>query len=155
VDQSRSIVIGAAAISLAASLFAIGAAVSSDDDGGSADPSATTEVAATEPAGTAGADTTTASGVTDASAGERVDIAIAGFRFNDGEPVTVSVGTEVMWTNEDGMDHSIEFDEATGIPPSPDLAQGATYSFTFSEPGTYEYICGIHPRMTGTIVVEA
>src|SRR5262249_7179347 len=27
-------------------------------------------------------------------------------------------------------------------------------SFTFTEPGTYEYFCSLHPRMTGTIVVE-
>ena len=156
-DQSRSIRIAAAAVSLAASVFAIGAAVSSDDDdgGGSAEPVASTQVAGTEPAATAGADTTAAGGATETPAGARVDVTIAGFQFNDGEPLTVAVGTEVVWTNEDSMDHSVEFDEATGIPTSPDLAQGDTYSFTFTEPGTYEYICGIHPRMTGTIVVEA
>ena len=29
-----------------------------------------------------------------------------------------------------------------------------SFSFTFTEPGTYEYFCSLHPRMTGTIVVE-
>jgi amicyanin len=153
VDQTRSIVIAAGAVSLAASLFAIGAAVSSDDDGGSAGP-ASTEVAASAPAETVGAETTAAAGETAAPAGEQVAVEIAGFQFNNGEPVTVAVGTEVVWTNNDSMDHSVEFSADTGIPTSPELAQGDTYSFTFTEPGTYDYICGIHPRMTGTIVVE-
>jgi amicyanin len=155
VDQSRSILIAAGAVSLAASLFAVGAAVSSDDDGGgSAAPSATTSVVSPAPSGSGDVGTTLAAGATDAPAGEQVAVEIAGFKFNNGEPVTVAVGTEVVWTNNDSMDHSIEFDAASEIPTSPDLAQGDTYSFTFTEPGTYSYICGIHPRMTGTIVVE-
>ena len=153
-DQSRSIVIAAGAVSLAVSLYAIGAAVSSDDDGGgSAEPSPTTAIA-TAPTDTAGAETTAAPGATAAPAGEQVAVEISGFQFNGGEPVTVAVGTEVVWTNEDSMDHSVQFAADTGIPESPDLAQDETYSFTFTEPGTYSYICGIHPRMTGTIVVE-
>jgi 3',5'-cyclic-AMP phosphodiesterase len=28
------------------------------------------------------------------------------------------------------------------------------FSFTFSKPGTYEYFCSIHPKMTGKIVVQ-
>jgi plastocyanin len=162
VDQSRSIVIAAGAVSLAASLFAVGAAVSSDDDGGgggsggggSAQAPETSEVVSPAPPDSGDVGTTLAAGATDAPAGEQVAVAIAGFQFNNGEPVTVAVGTEVVWTNEDSMDHSVEFDAASGIPTSQDLAQGDTYSFTFTEPGTYSYICGIHPRMTGTIVVE-
>lgn len=33
-------------------------------------------------------------------------------------------------------------------------AQG-TYSFTFRTPGTFDYICSIHPFMYGTVVVTA
>jgi plastocyanin len=29
-----------------------------------------------------------------------------------------------------------------------------SFSFTFTESGTYEYFCSLHPRMTATIVVE-
>jgi plastocyanin len=28
------------------------------------------------------------------------------------------------------------------------------FSFTFTEPGTYEYFCSLHPYMTAAIVVE-
>lgn len=146
--------LAAGAVSLAASLFAVGAAISSDDDGGgSAEPVATTEVVGSAPVGT-DSPTTVAAGGTDAPAGEQVAVEIAGFKFNNGDPVTVAVGTEVVWTNNDSMDHSVEFTADTGIPTSPDMAQGDTYSFTFTEPGTYQYICGIHPQMRGTIVVE-
>ena len=155
-DQSRSIVIGAAVISLAASLFAIGAAVSSDDDGGgSAEQTPTTAEVASTPTDSGRAETTAAEGAAAAPGGDQVQVAIADFQFNNGEPVTVAAGTEVVWTNNDSMDHSVEFDASTGIPTSPDLAEGDTYSFTFTEPGTYDYVCGIHPRMKGTIVVEA
>ena len=156
-DQLRPLAIAAGVVSLAASLFALGAAVSSDEDGGDSSP-ATTVSAETAPAtgapGAGGSDTTAAAGSEAAAAGEVVDIEIVEFQFAGGEPVTVPVGTEVVWTNNDSMAHTVQFAADTGIPESPDLAQGDTYSFTFTEPGTYSYICGIHPRMTGTIVVE-
>ena len=34
------------------------------------------------------------------------------------------------------------------------LAKGATFSFTFDKPGTYTYICSIHPTMKGTVIVK-
>jgi plastocyanin len=33
------------------------------------------------------------------------------------------------------------------------LAPGATFSFTFTNPGTYNYLCTIHTFMTGTVTV--
>jgi plastocyanin len=32
---------------------------------------------------------------------------------------------------------------------------GDTYTHTFSQPGTYSYICTIHPYMHGMVVVTA
>jgi plastocyanin len=35
------------------------------------------------------------------------------------------------------------------------MAGSATFSHTFEEPGTYTYLCEIHPdQMLGTVVVE-
>jgi copper binding plastocyanin/azurin family protein len=42
---------------------------------------------------------------------------------------------------------------ATRLFKSIALDTNDSYSFTFTEPGTYEYFCSLHPRMTGTIVV--
>ncbi|MFB7509541.1 plastocyanin/azurin family copper-binding protein [Streptomyces broussonetiae] len=33
------------------------------------------------------------------------------------------------------------------------LATHATYSYTFTKPGSYAYICTIHPFMTATVEV--
>jgi plastocyanin len=37
---------------------------------------------------------------------------------------------------------------------SQDLSQGQTFSTTFTTPGTFPYVCGIHPFMNGTVVVR-
>ena len=97
-----------------------------------------------------GGDTTTVTSA--AAAGATVDIEIAGFDFGPADAV-VPVGTTVTWTNNDGRDHTIVAAN-DAFPESPNMGDGATYSFTFTEPGTYPYICGIHPQMRGTIVVE-
>jgi plastocyanin len=28
------------------------------------------------------------------------------------------------------------------------------FSFTFKDPGTYDYFCSVHPKMTGKIIVK-
>lgn len=69
--------------------------------------------------------------------------------------LTVKAGTTVTWTNADTTAHNIRFADKS-IPMSPDITAGggqATYSHTFTAPGTYPYICGIHNYMTGTIKV--
>jgi plastocyanin len=37
---------------------------------------------------------------------------------------------------------------------SPVLDTGQRYATTLKAPGTYDYFCSIHPKMTGKIVVE-
>lgn len=37
---------------------------------------------------------------------------------------------------------------------SPTMGRGQSYSQRFDEPGTYEYVCSLHPSMRGTIQVE-
>ncbi|MFN2388183.1 MAG: plastocyanin/azurin family copper-binding protein [Actinomycetota bacterium] len=89
----------------------------------------------------------------------------------DPASLEVEVGTEVLWTNDDGpVRHTV----TSGQPPTDavpglsegkpakktgvfdgDLPQGgATYSFTFEKAGAYAYFCEVHPSMTGTIVVR-
>jgi plastocyanin len=68
--------------------------------------------------------------------------------------LTVAAGTTVTWKNYDSVAHTVE--SVSGAPSflSGDLADGATYSVTFSTPGTYKYICSIHITMSGTVVVN-
>ena len=138
-DRSRTaVLIAAATVSIAAAAFAFGAALTSDDD---------------EPAAAATTIAPAAAAVTSApAAGATFDVEISGFKFGPAEAV-VAVGTTVTWTNNDTFEHTVQAD-GDAFPTSPTLGEGATYSFTFTEPGTYAYICGIHPQMRGTVVVE-
>ncbi len=86
----------------------------------------------------------------DAGAGPAV--AIEQFEFQPGE-VKVAAGTTVTWTNEDTVAHTVQ-DEGELFPESDDLAKGQTFSFTYETPGSYPYICGIHPYMKGTVTVS-
>jgi amicyanin len=67
--------------------------------------------------------------------------------------LTVSVGTVVTWTNEDVAPHTVTSDTGSEL-NSTNLAQGQTYSHTFSTAGTFPYHCTIHPNMKAQIVVE-
>ncbi|MDQ2727735.1 MAG: cupredoxin family copper-binding protein [Actinomycetota bacterium] len=81
-------------------------------------------------------------------------VTIKNFTFQP-QALTVKVGTTVTWTNQDSTPHTVQFSNKS-VPTSADLSAGggqSTYSHTFTAPGTYPYICGIHNDMTGTIKV--
>jgi plastocyanin len=86
----------------------------------------------------------------EAAAARSVNVKIANFMFNPGV-TTVSLGTQVTWTNNDDDAHSVVGDNKAFR--SNPLDTGDTYSFTFNAPGTYTYHCGLHPQMMGKIVV--
>jgi plastocyanin len=65
--------------------------------------------------------------------------------------IVVPVGTTVDWTNEDPFAHTVTARDAAF--DSGNMDGGGTFSQTFSEPGTFEYFCEIHPSMTGTVTV--
>lgn len=67
-------------------------------------------------------------------------------------PATVAAGTVVTWSNTDSTTHDMVADGGTF--DSGRVGPNGTYSFTFSQRGTYAYHCSIHPSMTGTIVVQ-
>ena len=92
------------------------------------------------------ADTTIAA--TDASGSSTVTI--SGFEFVEAQ-LTVAVGTEVLWTNADGPAHSVVATD--GSFSSDRLGTGDSFGFTFDAPGTFDYVCGIHSSMTGTVIV--
>lgn len=79
-------------------------------------------------------------------------VAIKNFAFS---PATlkVKVGTTVTWTNQDTDAHTVTSAGAGGPLHSAALATHATYRYTFTKPGTYAYLCTIHPFMTATVEV--
>ena len=64
----------------------------------------------------------------------------------------VTVGTTVTWTNNDSTAHTSVSDQPGW--DSGSFAPGRSFSFTFSNAGTFTYHCAIHPGMVGTIVVH-
>ncbi len=77
-------------------------------------------------------------------------IEIKGFAFNP-QNATVKVGTQVTWTNKDSAPHTVTADYRSF--DSGKLNQGESFTFQFSTPGTFAYICTIHPSMQATIIV--
>jgi plastocyanin len=78
-------------------------------------------------------------------------VSIASFSFQPAA-LTVTVGTTVTWTNNDSASHTVTADD--GSFKSGTLGNGATFSQTFTAPGTFAYHCAIHSSMTGTITVH-
>ena len=78
--------------------------------------------------------------------------------FYDPEVLDISVGTTVLWENVDNTMHTA----TSGTPDSgvdgafdsDILSAGDTFEFTFTDAGTYDYYCILHPWMIGTVNVE-
>lgn len=75
---------------------------------------------------------------------------IQDFAFNP-QNLTIMLGDTVHWVNMDAAPHTAtdgngEFDSGT-------LNNGDSYDHIFMTPGTYNYICSIHPSMNGAITV--
>lgn len=90
-------------------------------------------------------------GRNEAPAAEATDeVAVADFQFNP-DAVEIGSGAELTWTNQDGFDHQITVRD--GGFESDAFGEGESVSTTFDTAGEYEYFCGIHNSMTGTITV--
>ncbi len=80
-----------------------------------------------------------------------VTISIDNFTFGP-NVLTVKAGATVRWVNRDDIPHTI-LDKQRKVFRSKVLDTDDAFSFTFKEPGTYEYFCGLHPHMTGRVIV--
>jgi plastocyanin len=71
--------------------------------------------------------------------------------------LVIGVNNTVTWTNDDTAAHTVTTSSAPtgGSFNSGNMNQGATYTCTFTTPGTYQYYCKYHSWMTGTILVES
>ncbi|MBI4903887.1 MAG: cupredoxin domain-containing protein [Acidobacteria bacterium] len=78
-------------------------------------------------------------------------VAIRQFQFSP-TPVTIARGSQVIWTNFDGTQHTVVADG--GQFTSTALSGGQKFTAMPATPGTYNYHCSIHPGMTGTVVVQ-
>jgi plastocyanin len=87
-----------------------------------------------------------------ATASASKSVSIVDFAFKPAG-LSVNSGDTVKWTNKDAAPegHDVTGDGLdSGL-----MKQGDTYSHTFTKPGTFSYICTIHPQMKGSVRVRA
>ena len=89
---------------------------------------------------------------TDATTTKQNKIEIKDFAFNP-QTITVKAGAKVTWINRDEEPHTVvsvgkQFKKSTALDTDQE------FTITAGVPGTYTYFCSVHPKMTGTIVVE-
>lgn len=76
-------------------------------------------------------------------------VLIKDFTFRPAQ-ITIQKGDTVTWTHPGPASHTVKFSDSE----SPILKNGSQYSKTFNEVGTFNYECGIHPYMKGTVIVK-
>jgi plastocyanin len=89
-------------------------------------------------------------------------VSIVDKKFEPAE-ITIAPGDTVTWTVTKAIGEPHSVTAGTPNQPKTDLFdsgvaglkdEGATFSFTFDEAGTYEYFCSIHSgEMTGKVIV--
>lgn len=78
-------------------------------------------------------------------------IEIPGYEF-DPSNVSVPSGASITFENTHAARHNaVARDDSWG---TEDLDKGESETLTFDAPGTWEYICSIHPYMEGVLTVR-
>jgi plastocyanin len=89
----------------------------------------------------------------DAGSGDEAAASITISNFDFGGETIVAPGATVTVSNTDGAPHTVTADD--GDFDTGQIAAGETATFVApTEPGTYEFFCGVHPSMTGSLVVQ-
>ena len=123
------------------------AACGDDDDDTAATP-ATGGGATETPA--AASPTTAATATTGTGTEDGPTVTVGDIFFNP-DSLTIKAGDTVRWVWSGSLPHSVRLEDET----SPTHTGSGEFEFTFNEPGTYDYVCGVHGEsMPGTIIVE-
>jgi plastocyanin len=85
------------------------------------------------------------------ASGEVVQVSIDNFSFTP-QTLTVRKGTSVVWTNHDDIPHTVDENDLVFVSSVLDTNQ--KFQHAFQTAGRFPYYCRLHPRMTGTVVVE-
>ena len=70
--------------------------------------------------------------------------------------VTIAAGQTVTWNFDGGggIPHAVQGLRDVGMEINSPIAKAGEWSHTFAVPGTYDYICPLHPEMRGTVIVQ-
>ena len=83
--------------------------------------------------------------------GDARRVSIDNFTFHP-ETLEITAGTKVIWVNSDDVPHTVRSTE--DLFRSGALDTDDVYEHVFTDPGTFEYYCGVHRHMTGKVVVK-
>jgi plastocyanin/cytochrome c553 len=87
-----------------------------------------------------------------AAAGDHASIvSMDGTAFEPRE-LTVKAGDTVVWINKDPFPHNVS--STSGGLHSGDLDPDRQWEFRPTTPGTYSYVCTLHPGMNGRLIVK-
>lgn len=72
------------------------------------------------------------------------------------EKIEVPAGTTIEWANKDTAPHTAtaSADAQREAFDTKVIKEGKSGDVTFDEPGTYAYICDLHPFMKASVVVK-
>lgn len=85
---------------------------------------------------------------------ETAQVVIDNFTYSPVK-LTVKAGTKVMWVNRDDVPHTVTSTQKPRQLDSPTLDSDESFAHVFTTPGTYDYYCAVHPKMTGQVIVLA
>jgi plastocyanin len=85
--------------------------------------------------------------------GASTEVVIDNFTF-DPPKLTISAGTKVTWINHDDVPHTATSSTKPRAFDSGTLDTDEKFSKVFVTPGTYDYFCAVHPKMTAQIIVK-
>jgi plastocyanin len=79
----------------------------------------------------------------------------AGQKYFEPAALSVKVGTTVIWTNNDGVAHTVTSGDPNAGPSgtfdSGLIKPTQTFKYSFTAAGTTSYFCTVHPWMTGKV----
>jgi plastocyanin len=81
-------------------------------------------------------------------------VMIESYAYSSGN-LSIDQGDTVTWTNHDSVEHDVIVTSGPESFRSPLLSKGESWSHTFSTPGSYSYICSLHPDMRATVTAAA
>jgi plastocyanin len=94
---------------------------------------------------------TAASAIHAAPTPQTVAITVQNFDYSPMAAV-VAKGGAVTWKNLDEEPHTVT--SVDGAFHSGALDEGQSFTFRFTKPGVYKYVCSIHPQMVATVTVK-
>jgi plastocyanin len=69
--------------------------------------------------------------------------------------VTIHPGDSVVWTNKGSDWHDVNAEDGSfSSGADGTLGPGDTFTYTFTQAGSFGYLCNVHPWMRGKVVVQ-